>query len=349
MINYVDYMSYNIEQYSYPEDLQDSSYGGNMVVFYINVNKASKFLPPENQVYDLSKLENPMRSEILARDVSVLNATASGVIGNALPAMVAGNLAGVNGLVKAGSVLAGASLFAAGEIAGTTTREMRRLKTAIALHMPNSLNIRYSVGWESEDMAGAEMVSRVGEDGLALIKSALDVKPSNQLEKDISLNKVGKNIAGMVANLGLSNAPGGNYMSARTGLAGNPKKELVFKGVDFRTFSFTYTFFARSENEAKKIQDIIYQFKYHMHPEFMDDDHFLYLYPSEFDITYYSSEGENTHLHKHTSCVLMEMNVDYAPNGNFNSFWNGMPTQINVSLTFKELMQPTKESIKRGL
>ena len=79
---------------------------------------------------------------------------------------------------------------------------------------------------------------------------------------------------------------------------------------------------------------------------YTDTDSFLYLYPSEFDITYYTREGENRHIHRHTSCVLTELNISYAPQGNFNVFANGMPTQINITLSFKELAIPTKESIK---
>ena len=73
----------------------------------------------------------------------------------------------------------------------------------------------------------------------------------------------------------------------------------------------------------------------------------------QFDIEYYhgSKDGgqENLNIHRHTSCVLTEMNVNYTPNGNFSTFIEGRPTQINVSLTFKELTILTKELIQQGL
>jgi hypothetical protein len=43
------------------------------------------------------------------------------------------------------------------------------------------------------------------------------------------------------------------------------------------------------------------------------------------------------------------MNVNYTPNGQFNSFDNGMPTQINITLSFRELSLLTKDKIKDGL
>jgi hypothetical protein len=82
-----------------------------------------------------------------------------------------------------------------------------------------------------------------------------------------------------------------------------------------------------------------------MHPEFKDGDGFLYIYPSEFDIVYYSGGSENKNVHRHTSCVLKEMNVNYTPQGQFNALKTGMPVQINVDMTFLELALATKDKI----
>ena len=134
-------------------------------------------------------------------------------------------------------------------------------------------------------------------------------------------------------------------MSAKTGLAPNPKKEMLFKTVDFRTFSFDYVFAPRDETEANNVMQIIKTLKFHMHPEYKDNNSFLYLYPSEFDVQYYTNDGINRYIHQHTSCVLTEFSVNYTPNGSFTTFANGMPTHISVTMTFQELVAPTKETI----
>ena len=46
-----------------------------------------------------------------------------------------------------------------------------------------------------------------------------------------------------------------------------------------------------------------------MHPDFKDDEGFLYLYPGEFEIYYYIGDQENPFVHNHTSAVLKEVNV----------------------------------------
>ena len=43
------------------------------------------------------------------------------------------------------------------------------------------------------------------------------------------------------------------------------------------------------------------------------------------------------------------VSVNYTPNGQFNTFENGMPTQINITLQFKELALLTKDKVKEGL
>jgi hypothetical protein len=59
-------------------------------------------------------------------------------------------------------------------------------------------------------------------------------------------------------------------------------------------------------------------------------------------------------LPRHTSCVLTDCNVNYTPNNQFSTFasTNGAPggaaTQIQLSLTFKELAILTKDQILDG-
>jgi hypothetical protein len=85
-----------------------------------------------------------------------------------------------------------------------------------------------------------------------------------------------------------------------------------------------------------------------MLPEFLDQMSFMYIYPSEFNIKYYTNGAENKYLEKLSTCVLKSMDVDYTPNGQFTTFStdeNGaMPVQINISLVFQELSKPTKET-----
>jgi hypothetical protein len=348
--NTFDLGKYNIDSYSYPIDLMSSNYGDNYVVFYINVASDSKLFNDQTiESVDLDQTEARDRGDLIAQNLDKQTLIGSIATANTLAGIVGGSIAlkGDNAAQKAANASKGAvvaniptlGLAAAANVAASTTRQQKRLKTAIALHIPNQLQIRYGMQWSEEETGLVAM----GAAGIDEIMKAIEGKNK--------MSDVTGTGAAIIANLALSKAPAGQAAatSVATGLAANPKKEQVFKGVDFRTFSFDYQFFPRDADEAQNVLNIIQQFKYHMHPEFKDDNNFVYIYPSEFDIFYYQGRSENLNLHRHTSCVLTEMNINYTPNGTFTTFDNGMPTQINVTMSFRELALLTKEKVKDGL
>jgi uncharacterized protein YcfJ len=333
-----DSNTYQTKQYSYPSDLFDSTgqYGGNYAIFYINVSADSKLYKadPTRALTDMPKRD---QGDLVGQniDLKTANGVSGAVEGAVGGGLLTGNLKGAAG----GAVAGGAAGVATGALLSSmgTTRANKRLKTAIALHIPNDLSISYGVQWSEEDTAALAMGGAAGEEVIKAITSG---------GKNSDVTGVGADI---LANLALSKAPNAGANSAAIGLAANPKKEQVFKGVDFRTFSFDYKFFPRNSTEAQYVLNIIQEFKYHMHPEFKDSNNFLYIYPSEFDIMYYQNGQENLNLHRHTSAVLTHMSINYTPNGMFTTFADGMPTQIDVKLDFRELALLTKDKVKAGL
>lgn len=351
---------YKIDNLSYPSDLMDPQYGGNFVIFYINVAYDSKTQKPlrygNDEIVD-DKFYTSDRGPLLGEKRSNASVIASS---QAIPA-IAGGIAGASFLNKSqfksklvgnianagiGAAVAAApgviGLGIASAFAGGSSRPVKRLRTAIALHVPNQLQVRYSATWGEDDTA----TSLIAGLGIESAGEAIAKAVSGDFD---GAKQSGGGIASGLANLGLSKAPFASTISVNTGLAANPRKEQLFKGVDFRTFQFEYQFFPRDAQESRNVQEIIKMFKFHMHPEFADKNKFLYIYPSEFDISYFINGKENPHIHRHTSCVLQEMSVNYTPNSMFNTFEDGSPVQINVQLTFKELALLDKDKIEKGL
>lgn len=242
-----------------------------------------------------------------------------------------------------GDYLAGRkNLESIGEIAEsfgvnlTVAKKMKRLSSAIVLYVPNNLRTGYSVNWSEEDFQKEEFYAE-----LALQAGKMATAADSQL-----VNTAVGGIAARKLN-------GMSYVQKATKITpGNSKAEQLFKGVNFRDFSFDYQFAPRSEKEAEAVMRIVRLFRHHMLPEFKDQANFLFIYPSEFEIRYYKGSKENEYIEKHMTCVLTNMIVDYTPNGQFNTFSNGMPTQINMTLNFRELSIATKETSppdKRGV
>lgn len=341
---------YDIKNHSYPNDLMapDGRYGGSYVMFYINVATDSKLFKQGN-VQTVNDYAPRDRGDLIGMNMSKTGLLGASAGVTAIEGLAAGSILGagkgIKDTVKTAGKVAGVAAAAPAVGVGVTAtmapdakRSQKRLKTAIALHIPNQLSVRYGVQWSEDDTSALQMANAAGTEILKAVSG----------DKKSDVTGTG---AAIIANLSLSKLPqnvaGG--ASAALGLAANPKKEQVFKGVDFRTFSFEYQFFPRSIDEANNVLRIVEEFKYHMHPEFKDSNNFVYIYPSEFDIVYFANGKENRNLHRHTSCVLTSMSVNYTPNGMFSTFANGMPTQINMTLEFRELALLTKDKVKDGL
>lgn len=311
---------YSVTGLSYPEDLMSNSkeHGDNTVIFYINASVDSRIFKQGAEV-TAAPVQRSMRGGMSGQNITkVLN---DNVVAEGIKSILS-SANDNESKAEAEKILA-------------FSRPQKQLKAAIALHMPNQIAARYSVGWGEEDTFALS----------ALAKGADELGRS--VSNDANLKRTGGVAGEVAASILLEKGPLGKGIGVATGLAGNPKKEQAFKNVDFRTFTFEYQFSPKSETEARNVLNIIRAFKYHMHPEFTSANQFLYVYPSEFDIVYYKGGQENLNIHRHTSCVLTEMNINYSPNGVFSTFKNGMPTQISVTMTFKELMLLTKESIEK--
>jgi hypothetical protein len=354
-----DRNKYVVEGLQYPSDLMgltsdpqtgysQSNYGSNCVVFYINVNEESRMIKNKTtdtvDIGDNERVAKQLAGKNYTQEQTVLaQAAVGGGLGTLLGSSGSG---GLKGALLAG---AGAAAVATNTESSTFSRPQKRLKTAIALHVPNQLSVRYGAGWsEEETFAMQALIDGGKEAGRALEEAGKALASGKGKESVNSIIGGVKNLSPIVAAATLK-GPNGGAMSAMTGLAPNPMKEQVFKGVDFRTFTMEYQFAPRSLEESNNVNNIIQTFKYHMHPEYKDANNFLFLYPSEFDIEYHHNGQENLNIHRHTSCVLTELNINYTPNGNFSTFIGGRPTQINVSMTFKELTVLTKELIAQGL
>jgi len=138
------------------------------------------------------------------------------------------------------------------------------------------------------------------------------------------------------------------------GQAENPYMEVIFKNLSLRTFEYSFQFAPRSEDETHDVQAIIKLFRFHMAPELKGNNHRYLTLPSTFDIHYMFQDSptslqpqENSFYSKIATCVLEDCSVDYSPGG-VHSFADGAPTQINMTLSFKETELLTKDKINNG-
>lgn len=342
---------YNLKSYTYPENLfsNKAEFGNTWVMININVLEQSKYFRQDQSV-ELSPEEEGKRwTQADARDQTVAQATGYSAISSGVVAAGGAGLAsflasrnkddsgkpgtGVGAALKTGGKAAAATGFAVGApliAAGTAKRSTKRLASAIQLPMPNNLATPYAVEYGGDDTATLDMMMRIP--GYVLPGKP---NPAN-LASDLAA----------AAGLTAAKAVGAGGISAAAGLALNPKKEMLFTGVDFRNFTMDYMFYPKNMAEARYIKNIIDLLKFHMYPEYKSKDRYTYVYPSEFDITFYIGDGkENPWVNRVATSVLTNMNVNYTPQGVWATHDDGSPVMIQVSLAFKELSIITKDNL----
>ena len=136
------------------------------------------------------------------------------------------------------------------------------------------------------------------------------------------------------------------------GQADNPYMEVLFSQMELRTFTYNFTFAPRNEGERDDVQKIIALFRFHMSPELKGAANRFLTLPSEFDIHYMYQDqsgqaSENDYYNKIATCVCTACDVNYAPDG-VKSFEDGSPTKITMSLAFQETELLTKERVNQG-
>lgn len=364
----LDRSKYNVENLHYPIDLF-SNQGGetgrsensffnqtylNYVVFYINVSEQSRVFS-EGKIGVVGDVDKTDQNTVQGKQVSMGQATGAAATGGAVVGTVTGAFDGAGkgasqigtsggtarflkgtvgsaagGAVKGGAVTGAAVAYgkvlenAPGMSGLKATQKIKRLRNAIALHVPNEVNVGYRATY--------------GEEELGAIFGAAAEAGTNPNQGAMAAGTGGAVVKGFEMN------PARSMLSALYKAAPNPRKEQLFKSMEFRRFSFNYQFAPRSPEEAANVKRIINTFKFYMHPEFQNNvNKMLYLFPSEFDIVYYFGDKEHPHLNRISTCVLTDLQVNYAPNGQLATHPDGFPTQINVQMQFLELETLTKE------
>ena len=230
----------------------------------------------------------------------------------------------------------------------------RLLKYIIELPIPQDLTDSNSVTW-GEDRANAlelgalaaaqqamggnigEGIVQSGQAAVRALNEGVDIpglKPETQGAVRAALS------GAAIGALG-SNISPQSVISRSTGQILNNNLELLFKGVNLRTFPYSITFSPRTPDEARVVKDIIRRLKASMAPkagEFNGTAAGIFIQsPDVFQLKYLKDDVDHPFLNAFKLCALTGMSVNYTNAGTYTTYEDGTPVNIRMSLTFKEL------------
>ena len=235
---------------------------------------------------------------------------------------------------------------------GDTSLHMRqghtKSGTTIALYMPPSVNAKYMIPYDDKP---------IGFMSEAIYSFIKDVQAGASWDQAAKQNAgpVGTGLTRM--GLGFLDAaiPGTKDLVAmERGTIIAPRTEVMFQGISKRTFSFSFTFIPKSEDETKTIDKIIYEFKRAMTPAFKNEatGNVRELnFPEMFSIAYMHQNVENQYINKIGRCFLESCDVSYGGE-RFVTFEpnekGAPPNKITMALGFREIEIVDQAKIDKG-
>ena len=132
----------------------------------------------------------------------------------------------------------------------------------------------------------------------------------------------------------------GDILSRQSGAVLNPNMELLFGGVQLRTFSFDFDFAPRDREESEVIKKIIRSFKISMNAKQQSEGEGNGLFikaPDVFQLTYKTGSDDHLFLHRFKPMAMLNMAVNYTGAGTYATYDNTSPVHMKLNLTFQEL------------
>ena len=223
-----------------------------------------------------------------------------------------------------------------------------RISDSVCIYTPgDAVKFSYAANYESLATGLAGLMASSMESGKSMdLKEAITQGGGQMLERVL-----GEAVVGIASALpGVGDIRGA--IDKSMGRALNPFNEQVFRSVPFREFAFPFVFAPKNRKEMETVQKILKLFRFHMLPEFSNKTKGAFLSPSEFQITYMYRNKQNRYIPHISRCVLKNLEVDYATEGQFHTFreddTGAAPITTTMTATFAETEIMTKEMIGLG-
>ena len=237
--------------------------------------------------------------------------------------------------------------------ANTRINANKKTKYNIELPMPQEVNDSNQVTWGDDRMNALELAGLAvaqkfmkngAVEGIQQSQQAIRAMLSGVNLPDIredTQNAIRAAISGAAVGALGSNISAQSVIARSTGQILNSNLELLFQGVNLRSFPYSITFSPRSPKESDVVKAIIRSLKMSMAPkagEYNGSAQGIFLQsPDLFQLKYLKDGEEHPFLNKMKLTALTGMNINYTNAGTYASYEDGTPVNIRMDLTFKEI------------
>jgi len=295
----------------YPRDLQSAT-RGHVIQFQINEIEPAKY--EEIEKFGINAFNSVTQAATDKASELKNSVQQEGLLKTAGNQIDKGIDALKNTAIGVGDILSGNT--GASKLLNLTNPRTKIVGT-ISLYIPDSINFQYNAQYERMSlMDAASQLPLIGK-AAQFVTQTLNTGPAKLIGRGL-------------------------------GYAFNPQQQILFEGIDFRTYTMSFTFTPYSRQEANDVAKIIRLFKAHSAPRIANGGAGMFFVPpSQFKVKFLFNGSENTKISKIATSVIESIDVNYAPNG-YATTSDGSPVQTTISISFKEIELITRERIEQG-
>ena len=231
-----------------------------------------------------------------------------------------------------------------------------RIKYYVELPIPQQINDSNSVTWGEDSMnvlqaAGAAVAQSLINDPGKTISDTYKLARAAMISGiDFESMGIGPDtatavqaaLAGRALDATGANVTSQSLLGRATGQIVNSNLELLFQGVNLRSFPFNITFSPRNRKEKDVVKGIIKRFKQSMSAKrganaFGMNGGIFLKPPDVFLLRYLSNGRDHPFLNVFKPCALTNMSTNYTGTGTYSTYSDATPVNIKLSLVFKEI------------
>ena len=242
---------------------------------------------------------------------------------------------------------------------GTEVNSKQKAEKTIQLPIPSNIGDTNQVNWGDDSLNslalfGVDQINKVLESrnlfgGVGGLLQNVRGTGQEVLTKGGAQEAIKQAFTSALVNqLGANTTPEG-LISRATGSVINPNMELLFEGVNLRSFAFDFDFAPRDEKESNVVKEIIRIFKQSMAPRTGSNTAGAGLFieaPNIFLLKYKSGNLDHPYLNKFKPCALTSMGMNYTGSGSYATYADKTPVHMKLSLSFTELNPIYNEDYK---
>ena len=217
------------------------------------------------------------------------------------------------------------------------TTQKETILGSVILPIPSGISESNQAVWGENELNAAEAAA--ASVALKAIGEGLEAGGQEASAYFQSVQEKSKDVIKGITNAfgaAAAGVSGAGLLSRTTGAVINSNLELLFNRPSLRPFSFTFKMSARNENEARSIIRIIKFFKQGMSPQKSKSNIFLKS-PNIFKIEYLHRNETHPYIGQIKECALQSCTVNYTPEGQYATFYDGVLVSYEIQMQFTEL------------